>query len=252
MNNLRCVRNIDGKQLYDNDGRALIISIGLPDGNAHDIILHTKKTLDEALSQSNGICTIIEVNHPTFRYPDRKLLKLFDYMSGNYNILDNPIIFINASKLMTTGINMAKKILPSRMSNIITYENAKSLSKHLPNHSLLERWGGNIIFDFQVNDMKTYDNKREMFTTSCLINGKKFGNKSKRWKPKQFAMLDDTLIYGSNNEIEEYIDLSTIVETIVSGENITLVTPLRPYTFGGDIVNVLKNISWKNNVSNET
>lgn len=139
------------KSFRDILDRPIILSVGVVFGTLDEM----KDQVNYALTRSkqyqvgNGICTVIEGNHKSFRFPDKTIVELLRYICKTHpECLNSPIHFVNLSRLYQFGVSIALKVIPEKLArNVYIHKNADSLHRHLQAESRLKRWGGKEDFD---------------------------------------------------------------------------------------------------------
>jgi hypothetical protein len=142
----------DGIILRDAQNRAVVLSVGLIYGSPESMIKQVSYALDRMKTYDlpNGMCTVIEGNHASFRFPDSNILEIFRLLRTKYKKESNNgvIHFINLSRLHRYGLKFAYHLLPPKIkSQIVIHATISSFQKHFAKGSLLRRWGGNVPFN---------------------------------------------------------------------------------------------------------
>jgi len=138
----------------DNEGRPIILSIGMVFGTLEDMKIQVQYALENAKKYNieKGICTIIETNHKSFRFPEYKIKKLLHFVKESYeDILQGPIHFINLPFMYRIGFHMGVSLIPEKFrKNIQIHKNNKTLLENIPEKFQLKSWGGLQIFDINL------------------------------------------------------------------------------------------------------
>ena len=153
------------KILLDIHNRPIILSIGMIHGSQEEMIDQVSYVMSKAsnCNINNGICTVIECNHNSFRFPELRMKNVFDFLRFQHEkeCQDGIIHFINLSFIHRIGIKFAINLMPNVLSKqIVIHNSLKSFLKYIPENSYLERWGGNIEFDIDnyVNEQCKKEN----------------------------------------------------------------------------------------------
>lgn len=138
--------------LRDSMGRPIIRSLGLIYGTQDDMIHQVIYVMERVkrYDTARGICTVIEGDHKSFRFPELRMKNVFDLLRFKYwKECEHGIIhFINLSFIHRIGAKFALKVLPEVLrSKVVIHECMSSFLKHIPVTSQLVVWGGNIDFD---------------------------------------------------------------------------------------------------------
>tara|TARA_Y100000741_G_scaffold365247_1_gene361476 strand:- start:2722 stop:3384 length:663 start_codon:yes stop_codon:yes gene_type:complete len=202
---LLCLENEHG-HLLDSSNRPILLSIGMIHGSFEDM----KKQVDYALHRAkscqieNGICSIIESNHKSFRFPDYNVRKLFQYIRNEYEECEHGYIHIvGLTRLYKIGFNFALRFVPLELRNIfIIHDSYESLHTYLKKESMLTRWNGNIAFDiddyvkWRCADEKCIEslNKAHIEINtikSAHVDFLKFYKSSTLWTKSTFVSLEN-------------------------------------------------------------
>jgi hypothetical protein len=141
----------DDTVLTDKCDRPIILSKGLIYGSLDEMILQAKFAIEEAkkYNTSEGLCAVIEVDSKSFRFPERRLRKVFSYLMKEYSTeFEKGVIhFIHTTRLLRCGLKLAFPFLPLALkSKVVVHKNKESFFTNLPNESKLKRWGGTVQF----------------------------------------------------------------------------------------------------------
>lgn len=142
----------NGSVLVDIQNRPIILSIGMIHGSQEEMMDQVSYVMSKAsaCNESDGICTVIEGNHKSFRFPELRMKNIFDFLRFRYEkqCTNGIIHFINISFIHRIGIKFAMNVIPSILSKqIVIHNSLKNFQKYIPESSFLERWGGNVEFD---------------------------------------------------------------------------------------------------------
>ena len=137
--------------LTDTSNRPIVLSIGMVYGTLDDMKNQVEYALSRAQTHnvSNGICTVIECNHKSFRFPERHIKEIFDIARFKYKECTNgPIHFIYLPSLYRIGFKFALNFVPSSLrENIIVHKDLKTFLENIPLEYQLKRWKGTLDFD---------------------------------------------------------------------------------------------------------
>jgi len=156
--------------LTDVCDRPIVLSIGIVYGTLEEMTKQVEYALQRARNYdvSNGVCTVVECNHKSFRFPEKNMKEIFDIVRFRYKeCIDSPIHFISLPMFYRIGFNFALHFVPSSLSkNIIVHKNLSTFLKHIPYKHRLKRWNGTL--DFDVDEYAKWRCKQENTTISLF------------------------------------------------------------------------------------
>ena len=133
--------------------RPVILSIGLVYGTEDEMKNQVVYALERCRKHDTrkGICTVIEANHKSFRFPTPSIFKILPFLHTHYSNELGVIHFINVPKFYFYGIRVALQLIPRSISSkVILHTNISTFQSEFHPDTLLTRWGGDVAFDIDL------------------------------------------------------------------------------------------------------
>lgn len=259
-----CLEHRD-HEIRTHDGEVVIMCLGMLHGTYDELCAQTDYVLARAQSHGTSICSIIDASHPSFRFPDAMLRKLFKHLRKHEHCIRR-IIFVGMPRIVRLGFKLTMPFLGETLRQRISILSKPELDTVLAPQDRPTALDGTWHFSIEeyiawradVEQVKV-DASVRAFDASELANssvalagalresgvsledvifrcdGEKRGNGgwgSTRWKRKHFVFMPSMLVYGEGSDCADRTAISLRGSRLERTDSeVKLTTPERSYLF---------------------
>lgn len=240
---------------------AVIFASGMVHGEVHEMCAQVDYAFQRALTHRQRVCTVVETQRKSFRFPDRALRCVLRHLRKYETHIAN-IYFVDLPFLLRQGIKLAFPFLDKALRDRIRMTRVAEL--HNIMQAVPSHLGGPVVFDANAYlhwrarmegcsidgvQARRFDKEALRTANAALAaqvraltrpvdaalfvgEGKKRGEGgllgSVRWKAKNFALFDTELTYGDATS-HSVVQLCSACKWLIVEDTIVLQTSHREY-----------------------